>query len=322
MSRISLAYPDKDSDSVLLSNRTKFKKIFSKHLPNREGKISLQEFLKFCQNVRILQDLISPIDMKKLIAQHNIKQNISYSEFESLIKSIAMQTFNNTAPLFDKLRMLMIHIRNSCKMHYQVSLNQNFIKEAIDCECMQDPVEIDGHSPDDMLRVTENQDRVYKSRYTSVSPPGDNDSVNKTRINSAKKEIRKDKSVSPCNSIEILDKVLQKRFNSKAKINTANKPKTSFIDELNRTKSVSPYRSVSPLVSSPFQNVKNVFFGFCNQFNNTVSTVPKSYTVRRVQAQLKFIQTVRKNTFKGEFVKKLIFCSWRQLVRDRIYKSS
>lgn len=54
MSRISLSV-DKEADSILLSNRSKFKKIFSKHLPNREGKITLQEFLKFCQNVRILQ---------------------------------------------------------------------------------------------------------------------------------------------------------------------------------------------------------------------------------------------------------------------------
>jgi hypothetical protein len=54
MSRISLSTAEKDSDSALINNRAKFKKIFGKHLPNREGKITLQEFTKFCQNVRIL----------------------------------------------------------------------------------------------------------------------------------------------------------------------------------------------------------------------------------------------------------------------------
>ena len=54
MSRISLSILDKDSDINLINNRMKFKKIFGKHLPNREGKITLQEFFKFCQNVRIL----------------------------------------------------------------------------------------------------------------------------------------------------------------------------------------------------------------------------------------------------------------------------
>lgn len=54
MSKINLSI-DKEADSILLSNRSKLKKIFTKHLPNREGRIAIQELIKFCSNVRILQ---------------------------------------------------------------------------------------------------------------------------------------------------------------------------------------------------------------------------------------------------------------------------
>ena len=200
-------------------------------------------------------------------------------------------------------------------MHYQVSLNQNITKDMIDFESMQDPVEIDGHNPEDSLKL--NEPKVY-SRYMSISPPRDNDANNKSRIGSVKKEKSKDNSVSPCNSIEILDKVLQKRFffNPAHKIMEKNKISTSS----DRRKSVSPYRSVSPICVSSIKNVKNLFFEFSTRFNGIQQTAPRSYTVRRIQGQLKFISTLRKVTFQSQFVKKIIFNVWKSYMKKRIEK--
>ena len=204
-------------------------------------------------------------------------------------------------------------------MHYQVSLNQNIIKELADFEGMQDPVEIDGHIVEDSLKAPEIVEKVYFSRYSSISPPRDNDAQNKNII---KKGANKDRSVSPCNSIEILDKVLQNRFSVKPiqQENSAIK-KPILSDQNIRRKSVSPYRSISPMSTSPLQNVKNLFVGFCNNYNKTQQTTPKSYTTKRVQAQFKYMQTIRKNTFQSQFVKKLIFSAWKIYIKENLDKS-
>lgn len=225
-----------------------------------------------------------------------------------LIKQVALQTFNNTAPLFDKLRMLMIHIRNSCKMHYQVSLNQNYNKEALDFETMQDPVEIDTNI-DELTRPIEVTDKVIQGKFTSVSPLRDNDAQNKLR--SRVKNI--EKSVSPTNSIEILEKALNYRFSFKSIRNSKNP------NESNRRVSVSPFRSVSPADINRLTEVKKSFEKFRTNFTSTVKTPPKSFTTKRIQAQLNFIHTIRKNSFQNKFVLKMIFSAWKKGTKDKLF---
>ena len=74
-------------------------------------------------------------------------------------------------------------------MHYQVSLNQNITRDTSDCEGMQEPVEIASHS-EDPFKISESQEKNVGSRFTSVSPPRDNDSESKSRMNSIKKDLK------------------------------------------------------------------------------------------------------------------------------------
>lgn len=224
-----------------------------------------------------------------------------------LIKQVALQTFNNTAPLFDKLRMLMIHIRNSCKMHYQVSLNQNYNKEALDFEAMQDPVEIDSHL-DEISRPVEITEKIFQTKFSSVSPIRDNDAQNKLRPRAKNTE----KSVSPTNSIEILEKALNYRFSFKSIRNSKN------LNEPARRISVSPFRSVSPNDVSKLTEVKKSFEKFRSNFKSTVKTPPRSFTNKRIQAQLNFIHNVRKNSFQSGFVLRMIFSAWKKGARDKL----
>ncbi|CAG9329765.1 unnamed protein product [Blepharisma stoltei] len=125
----SLIQSENETDPLLLINRSKLNKIFSRHIPGRDGKISPQEVIKFCKNVRIFPDLIQMIELKKMIRKLCSSNKFSYQNFETLFKLIADQAFNTNAPINDKLRMLFIHIRNSCKMHYQVSFTFDVKKE-------------------------------------------------------------------------------------------------------------------------------------------------------------------------------------------------
>lgn len=119
--------PDFDPDSLFELNRHKLKKVFSKHFPNKEGRITFSEFTRFCKNSRIHPDLVTMLELKRVIvrltsATQTSKITLSYAQFEHSLKHIAVATFNSTIPLEDKLRMLLLHIKNPCKQEYQVSL--------------------------------------------------------------------------------------------------------------------------------------------------------------------------------------------------------
>ena len=192
-------------------------------------------------------------------------------------------------------------------MHYQVSLNQNITKELVEYEGMQDPTEIGFYPAEESVKPMEIGEKPYSS---SISPMRDNDAQNKARIISMLRGKPKDRSISSCNSIEILDKVLQKRC-SNFKQETFGKSNIYSAGSEERRKSVSPFRSVSPISVSPLTNIKTVFTGFCNKYNAAQTATPRSYTAKRVQAQLKFIRTIRKCTFQARFIKKLIFSAWK-----------
>lgn len=200
-------------------------------------------------------------------------------------------------------------------MHYQVSLNQNITKELSEFEAMQDPVEIFAYATEDH-KASETIEKSYFGRYSSISPPRDNDAQNKLRAGSMQKDKPKDRDVSPCTPIEILDKVLQKRCNFKPQI-ALSKANFATAGQIERRKSVSPFRSISPISTTQMQNVKNVFGGFCSKFNTIQKITPKSYTATRVQAQLKYIQTLRKSTFQAQFVKKILFSAWKATLKKK-----
>jgi hypothetical protein len=70
------------------------------------------------------------LELNRIIAklsntQQISKVTLSYVQFEQAVKHIAVTTFHASVPLSDKLRMLLIHIRNPCKAHYKTSLTFN-----------------------------------------------------------------------------------------------------------------------------------------------------------------------------------------------------
>lgn len=205
--------------------------------------------------------------------------------------------------------MLMIHIRNPCKMHYQVSLSQNYNKEAFDLETLQDPVEIFAQN-DDVLKPVEVFDNFFKPRLVSASPVRDNDSQNKARA-----RLKPEKSVSPINSIELLEKALKYKFLFKSNRNSKN------LNELSNKVSISNYRSVSPANITKLTEVRKSFEKFRSSFSSTVNTPPKSYTGKNLSASLNYINTVRKNTFQSSLVTRIIFVSWKKAARDRVLRS-
>ena len=201
-------------------------------------------------------------------------------------------------------------------MHYQVSLTQNIIKEFSDFD--GEIIEIDRRMTDGCLKPPERIDKICFQRCSSISPSRDNDAQSK---NTAAIKKNNDKKVSPCNSIEILDKVLQKRlnFNSFQSITTRKNTKNS--SNLNQRKSVSPFRSISPISASPLQNVKHLFSEFCSKYSTTQKTLPKTYNNQMIKAQFKYIQTIRENTFQSQLVKKIIFNAWNNSIKRKANKN-
>jgi hypothetical protein len=209
-------------------------------------------------------------------------------------------------------------------MHYQVSLNQNYNKEALDFETMQEPVEIDGPA-EEVPKPVEVTERFLQNRYsgmtclisgnnfntaTSVSPVRDNDAKIKARFRS-----KNEKSVSPSNSIEILEKALNYKFSFKSNRNSKN------LNDLARRVSVSPFRSVSPADLQRLTEVKKSFEKFKTTFNTAVKTPPKSFTTKRISAQLSYIHKKRKSTFQNKFVLKLIFNCWKNAAQSKLLRT-
>ena len=121
-----------EDDSLLEINESYLKKIFFQKLPDRESdSISKKLFLKFLQTTKVHPDLISSLDLKKLfnsvLRNENGEkiQEISYSKYIKLLKSLSKHCF----PTENPLELLITHIKPSCLIHYQVNLIAKIQKE-------------------------------------------------------------------------------------------------------------------------------------------------------------------------------------------------
>lgn len=158
---------DEETNLLIYSNKSRFRKVFAQHFPGKDGKISVPEFLKLCKVVKIFPDLIPLMELKKTLKNPTFVNGITYPSFEILLKVMASQSFNTAAPLADKLRMLLIHIRNSFKMHYQVNLQFNSRKIANKMSpTFSDDSLRNAFEP---LKRTEESNRKPKRNYKSMS---------------------------------------------------------------------------------------------------------------------------------------------------------
>lgn len=161
---------ESDIEAIFSNNSKQLRKLFEALHPVNQ-KISVQEFLIFCKNVRIhpvitKQELLSINDIKKLVQDLTAK-GISFGNLQSLLRLLAEQAFTSTPSVSDKLRMLFIHIRSPCKLFYQVSLNFNIQDSA------SEELEVDQMDFDKLKCIKTAEDfsqKIIRNRYFTKSP--------------------------------------------------------------------------------------------------------------------------------------------------------
>ena len=115
------------TEYLLDTNRTALKKIFAAHT-NPERTLSLNELLKFSQNVHLVPELLSGFEFKRLVMSSTLsntqpekKVQLNQFQFEKLLLAVANNCFSHGTST-DKLKLLLIHIKDYCKTLYQVKI--------------------------------------------------------------------------------------------------------------------------------------------------------------------------------------------------------
>ena len=107
-----------DNNNLIEINKLKLRKIFSTHDISKTGTMSVNEFTKFCKNSKIFPDLLTILEIKKILKNSGSTHMVTYYQFETVIKAIATTAFTEALSLSDKVKILFMHIRNPCKLHY------------------------------------------------------------------------------------------------------------------------------------------------------------------------------------------------------------
>ena len=296
-----------DLDSLFELNRSRLKKVFAKHFPSKEGKMSYAEFCKFCKNARIHPDLMSMLELKRTvvrltsIAQTN-KVQLSYAQFEHVLKHIAVATFNSTIPLDEKLRMLILHMKNPIKQEYQVSLHCNSGEPASHSSDLEESQEV----PRETLRVTLDLSKTPRlQKPLNFSP-----SLSTPKLDSPK--------VSPRAKVPLLHVTLDKQ-----------KPRqprnTQLVDKAHiRTASAGTHAVQSPrfgteskpvevLRDSPTQDLRRAL-------TSLQSALPPSrphLDVLQAERQQGFIRATTASWFTRDFVLRMMLKAWRDYAHRR-----
>lgn len=122
------------ADVFLLDrNRASLKAIFARHCSASET-LSYDEFRKFATAVRIYpvpatQDLTSTLELKRLFYKSadrftfdDPKVELSYLQFEKLLKLISSHSFSLELPPADRVQLLLAHVQTHCLAQYNVQL--------------------------------------------------------------------------------------------------------------------------------------------------------------------------------------------------------
>lgn len=94
------------------SNRSNFLKIFETH--QFKGLISFTDVLKICSSLQIFPDLIDSQEIQKIFASVSSGNffKITFLEFESFIKSVAVKIFANAGDFADSFELFLAHIKS------------------------------------------------------------------------------------------------------------------------------------------------------------------------------------------------------------------
>ena len=119
------------SDYLLDYNRLHLRKIFQLHAQvQNPPTISYPEIVKLCSNLRIFPDLLTSVELKRIVikvtSKHftfDSKVNLTYLQFEKFLRAVSEYCFTSNNSEFDRLKLLFIHIRSSCQLHYNVHIH-------------------------------------------------------------------------------------------------------------------------------------------------------------------------------------------------------
>ena len=293
-------------DSLFDQNRSRLKKVFAKHFPSKEGKVNYAEFLRFCKNARIHPDLMSMLELKRTvvrltsIAQTN-KIQLSYAQFEHVLKHIAVATFNSTIPLDEKLRMLILHMRNPVKQEYQVSLHCNAIDQppshSSDLDDSQD-------APREALRVTLNLSKTPRTqKFLSISPSRQTPNP----------KISSPKNSSPKNKVPLFHVTLDKQKQRQTR--TAKLTDTTHI----RTLSAGIHTLESPRFGNnpSLSDSQNEFVQALAALQSALPPQRRRPEVLQAERQQSFIVRTTAAWFSKDFVLRMLLRVWRDYAHKR-----
>mmetsp|Transcript_6960 Transcript_6960/g.12669 ORF Transcript_6960/g.12669 Transcript_6960/m.12669 type:complete len:374 (+) Transcript_6960:2157-3278(+) len=108
-------------EGVLDVNRSRLKKVFGKLLPDKDGRVSFSELVKFCKLTKIFPDLVSMAELKKIAGKFGSSAKLSFSQFEQTLKLIATSFFTDSNAT-ERVKQLIRHIKNPCKAVFGVAL--------------------------------------------------------------------------------------------------------------------------------------------------------------------------------------------------------
>ena len=115
-------------NSIWDQNHLKFKKIFLSH--SSCDKISYQEFIKFCRSSTIIPNLVTIMEVKNIHSKYSISKIkseitpiLSFTQFEELLKEIAIYSVKTKETYEEKFCVFIDHIKNSIKVNYHQTLS-------------------------------------------------------------------------------------------------------------------------------------------------------------------------------------------------------
>lgn len=285
---------ESDIEAIFSNNSKQLKKLFEALHPS-EGKISIQEFLVFCKNVRIHpvilnQELVSINEIKKIIQQLDLKQGITIGNIQLMLRLLSEQSFNTTSSVSDKLRMLFIHIRSPCKLFYQVSLNFN-VSDSSSEELEVDQLDYQKiQSLRKSLKDTQNQDishKVLRNRYLSTSPD-----VVFLQEKSPKNICNLSETKKKPEQVRLNNTLKQSRENSKAPINQKNPVKT--------------------------KDLKSTFDCFKNKHIDIISKEKTTNISKKISKRRDYACALKSKMFSSMIVKRMLFTAWKGVCRKFI----
>lgn len=205
-----------DNASLLETNRSAFKDIFSRQLINKDLKcITHKHFFEFLCTVKIYPDLISSFDLKKILSTVLKKKlsekrpgEISYSNFERLLLAISDHCF----PSGDSLKFLITHIKNMCHVLFHTTLHTKV--NSI-------------HTNQEIPEVVKNNMKVMSRTRISNISSGKRKSLNK----STSQKLSMSGLTSPKTNITTLQKVFEFKSPSLKMLTTRNKVRNRDLDK-------------------------------------------------------------------------------------------